>query len=166
MKKLTASQLVRLKQKVRRTRPHRALQPELIDHLATEIEKLMEAGQDYEIALQLVMQQANPRAVAQLRDTYRQSIGYHSVSGKSISLSARHYRKRQHVAAQFPAWLRGSVVTFLTLMICLMWVSQLFAVPLAVFKVVWAVGLISMLVVFSTQLLFRPRHRNVRPRWT
>lgn len=165
MKRLTASQLAELKQALGRRGPHQALQAELLDHLATEIETLVNDGQTYETALQQVMQEANPQALAHLKQTYQQSFGFVPIPTLPRRLSGRRYRNRQAVSAQLPTWLRVSAFTVVTLLICLMWVSQLFAVPLYVFNLVWISGLTSLCAAFSARLLFRPRSRTMRPRW-
>lgn len=165
MKRLTPSQLAELEQALSGSHPHQALQAELLDHLAAEIETLMNNGQSYELALQQAMQEANPQALAQLKHTYQQSLGLVSVQVLSRRSPGRRYRKRHSASTQLPTWLRTSAFTFVTLMICLMWVSQLFAVPLGVFNFVWVAGLTSLSVVYSVRLLLRPRSRTMRPRW-
>ena len=165
MKRLTALQLAELKQELSRSCSHQALQAELLDHLAVEIETMMNDGQTYEMALHQAMQEANPQALAQLKHTYQQSLNFVPLPSLLRRPSGRRYRNRQSVSTQLPTWLRTSAFTFVTLMICLMWVSQLFAVPLGVFSLVWVAGLISLSVIYSVRLLFRPRSRSVRPRW-
>lgn len=165
MKKLTRPQLTQLEQALYRSGPHQALQTELVDHLASEIEHLIDAGQPFETALHQVMQEANPQAVAQLKQTYQQLVNPVPALAFSRRLAGRRQRKRQLMVNQFPTWLRVSVVAFVTLMICLTWVSQLFALPLGVFGGVWLLGLASLIGSLSARLLFRHRPRRGRHCW-
>lgn len=165
MTKLTRPQLIQLEQALRRSGPHQALQAELIDHLASEVEHLIDGGQSFEVALQQAMQEANPEAVAQLKQTYQQVLNRVPLPALLPRLSGGQRGKRRSVAKPFQQWLQGSVVAFLTLMICLTWVSQLFALPLKVFGEIWLLGLTSLLVALSARLLFRHPSRKGRHRW-
>ena len=164
MKRLTAVQLDELKQTLGRSYPHRALQAELLDHLAAEIETRMDDGQPYELALQQAMQEANPEAIAQLKRTYQHAFGLVPALTLPRRLSTQRYRNRQSASKQLPIWLGASAFTFVALMICMMWVSQRFSVSLDVFKLVWVAGLISFSAGISARLMFRPRSRTMRPR--
>ncbi|GAB4017433.1 hypothetical protein [Spirosoma koreense] len=165
MKKLTVSQLRQVKQALHRNHPHRALQAELLDHLAMDIEHRMAAGQPYEAALHQVMEEASPQAIAQLKQTYQQALNLAPMPIVSGRLATGRYRRHRSQPGHYQQWLQGSVIAFVTLMICLMWVSQVFAMPLKAFGNVWLVGLSSLLVVFCARLLFQRRSRRVRHRW-
>lgn len=165
MKQLTRPQLIQLEQALRRNGPHQALQAELVDHLASEIEHLIDGGQAFEAALQQVMQEASPQAVAELKQTYQQMLNHVPQPTLLPRLSLGRRGKRRSVAEPFQQWLQGSVVAFITLMVCLTWVSQLFALPLDAFGGVWLLGLVSLLVALSARLLFRRRPRRLKHRW-
>ncbi|WP_420151220.1 hypothetical protein [Spirosoma sp.] len=164
MKKLTASQLNQLKDALRQNRPHQALQTELLDHLAIDIEHRMNGGQSYETALYRVMQEASPQAIAQLKQTYRQMLDTVPLSIRPGRLSSRRTGKHRSRPEQFQQWTQVSVITFVTLMICMMWVSQAFSVSLKAFGNVWLVGLMSLTGALGAQLLFQRRHRRNRHR--
>lgn len=165
MTKLTRPQLTQLEQALRQRGPHQALQTELVDHLASEVEYLINSGQSFETALHQAMQEANPQAVAQLKQTYQQVFNQVSLPTLLPRLSTNRRGKRRPVDKPFRQWLYGSVFAFVVLMICLTWVSQLFSLPLKALSEVWSLGLTSLLAALIARLLFRRRSRKGRHRW-
>ncbi|OIN60483.1 hypothetical protein [Arsenicibacter rosenii] len=142
MQKLSTVQLARLRHELRRRTAHREVPATLTRQLAREIEVLMAAGRSYEEALLMTVQRNNPRT------RHRQLY-----TGAATRIPGRH--QRHLVAAQWPTWMRGSVIAFVTLMICMMWVGRLFTISPAVFKTVWMVALGGMVCAYSAQRLFR-----------
>ncbi|GAB3547285.1 hypothetical protein [Spirosoma fluminis] len=165
MKKLSKTQLHQLDQALRRNRLQQALHAELIDHLALDIEYLMAGGESYEVALQRVLQEASPQALDHLKQTYQQVLHLVPLPALLNRLAPRRYAKRRSRPGQYQQWQQASILAFVTLIICLMWVCQVFAVPLQAFGTVWLVGLASVFGAISARWLFRRRPRRVRPHW-
>ncbi|WP_332368023.1 hypothetical protein [Spirosoma telluris] len=137
MNKLSPAQLNRLAQQIQQNRPHQALHAELVDHIASLIEQRMDQGQDFPIAFDQVMQQANPQALDQLKQLYHREFTSQPSPATPTNLRNRLRYKRRPETKPFQYMLLSSVLTFLLLMGFLVVVSRPLAVPINAFKTAW-----------------------------
>lgn len=148
MNKLSPDQLRHLAQQIQQTRPHQALQAELLDHLASLIEQRMDQGQEFSVAFDQVMQLANPHALAQLKQLYLQEFSSRSSPGMPVAPRVRLRAQRRPATRPFQYMLFSSVLTFLLLMGFLILVSRPLAVPIGAFQTAWGAGLAGLMSVF------------------
>lgn len=147
MNKLSPDQLSHLAQQIQQTRPHQALQAELLDHLASLIEQRMDQGQEFSIAFDQAMQLANPHALVQLKQLYLQEFTSKSSQAMPVALRVRLRAQRRRATRPFQYMLLSSVLTFLLLMGFLILVSRPLAVPLGAFQTAWGAGLAGLMSV-------------------
>ncbi|CCG98395.1 hypothetical protein FAES_0383 [Fibrella aestuarina BUZ 2] len=140
MNKLSRTQLAQLARQLRQTNPHQALEPELLDHLASLIEHEMDRGQPFDVAAQQVIQQASPQAMVELTQHYIQEVSAWRSPAVSAALKARGRLKRRPATKPFRYMLISNVFTFVLLMGFLIVVSRPLAVPLSAFRLVWGTG--------------------------
>lgn len=148
MNKLSPEQLLRLQQQLQQTRPHQALQAELLDHMASLIEQHMDQGQPFSSAFDQVSQQANPQALDQLKHLYLQEFPTQpsTIPMRATRIGLRH--QRRPATKPFQYMLLSSVLTFLILMGFLVVVSRPLAIPIDAFRTAWgALGLTGILIV-------------------
>ncbi|MGV3559580.1 hypothetical protein [Larkinella arboricola] len=162
MIKLTALHLQQLDQALVRSGLPQVLHPELLDHLAIDIEHAMADGQDFSAALHQVMQQVNAEAIAQLKQIDQQMQDRAVVPAFVNRVPVRRYRKRHRATDQFKIWRQTSVLAFVTLMICLFWMSPVFCIPLTAFGSVCIVALTSLLGALGARLFTPRRSRGIR----
>ena len=148
MQQLSSVQVSRLRQELRRRTSQREVPEPLIRRLALEVEVLMASGKPFEEALLMTLQRHSPGG--RTRPRY---------DGIALRGTGRRPGQRHLVSAQWPAWMRGSVVAFATVMICMMWAGRLFAISPAVFKDVWMVELGAAVCAYGARRLFRMRAR-------
>lgn len=74
MQSLSPGQLKEITQYIRQTRPHPALQAELIDHLASLIERRMHQGEEFRTAFQELVPQASLPVMQQLNQQYNRTF--------------------------------------------------------------------------------------------
>lgn len=158
MKKLTPDQLANLKTYLLQTSPHQALQTELLDHLACEVEQWMDKGHSFETALGVVRQEASIQAVSQLKQRYQRELEtpYQFVARST----ARRQKRRRPYLKQFRYMLLSNGVAFVAFMVCLTLASRPFAVPLHTFNGAWLAGLISLCGAVAVRLLLRRRSKK------
>ena len=74
MTKLSSNQLVQVTQYIRQTRSHPALQAELVDHMATLLERQMNQGHDFAAAFEQLIGRASPQVILDLSYRYQQTF--------------------------------------------------------------------------------------------
>ncbi|GAB4032097.1 hypothetical protein [Spirosoma gilvum] len=147
MNKLSRDQLLWLEQQLQQTRPHQALQAELLDHMASLIEQRMDQGQPFSDAFEQVTQQANPQALGQLKQRYLQEFPARPATIPLMPTRIGLRQKRRPATKPFQYMLLSSVLTFLILMGFLVVVSRPLAVPMSAFKTaLGALGLTGILI--------------------
>lgn len=162
MNKLSRAQLDAVTYHILQTKPHQALQAELVDHIASLIEQRIKQGQAFPEAFEQVMQQANPQALGKLRQLYLQEFTV-APSAASLMVSRSRLRSQRRTSPQsFQYMLLSSVLTFLVLMLFIALVSRPFAVPVGTFQMVFVVGLAGVMGVFmarwwTTRRLRKPK---------
>ncbi|GAB4029968.1 hypothetical protein [Spirosoma jeollabukense] len=163
MNKLSRDQLDHLAQQIQQTRPHQALQAELLDHIASLIEQRLDQGQEFSVAFDQVMQQANPHALAQLKQLYLREFTSRSSQAMAVALRGRSRAQRRPATRPFQYMLLSSVLTFLLLMGFLILVSRPLAVPIGAFQTAWGAGLAGLVsVVVVRWWLGHNRHKTRR----
>jgi hypothetical protein len=142
MNKLSRDQLNQVSYHIQQANPHQALQAELVDHLATQIEQRMDQGLDFQTAFEQVRQQASPQALSQLKQLYTREF----MPQFSVPATGRAGVKSRHRLAARPLryMLLSSVVTLLLLMGVLIWISRPLAIPLGAFQPVWGAALMGL----------------------
>lgn len=148
MNRLSRDQLTRLEQQLQQTRPHQALQAELLDHMASLIEQRMDQGQPFSDAFDQVTQQATPQVLDQLKHLYLQEFPAQpsTIPLRPTRIGLRH--QRRPATKPFQYMLLSSVLTFLILMGFLVVVSRPLAIPIDAFRTGWgALGLTGILFV-------------------
>lgn len=161
MNKLSRAQLTQIEQQIQQTNSHEALHTELVDHIASLIEQRMDQGQDFPVAFDQVMQQANPQALAQLTQRYIREFTspFSPVTPRASRIRLRS--KRRPDTKPFQYMLLSSVLTFLLLIGFLVVVSRPLSVPIGAFQTVWgAAGFMCILVVrwWLARRLRKPKH--------
>ncbi|GAB3884606.1 SoxR reducing system RseC family protein [Spirosoma agri] len=160
MNKLSRAQLDRLTQHIQQTKPHEALQAELVDHIASQIEQRMDQGYDFSTAFEQVMQQANPQALDQLKQVYLQEFGIRHSQLTSTPLRVGIRSKRRPDTKPFRYMLLSSVLTFLILMVFLIVVSRPLSIPIDAFQTAWKAGLAGLVGVFIVRWWLARRLRK------
>ncbi|MEZ0612235.1 hypothetical protein ACAW74_27240 [Fibrella sp. WM1] len=149
MNKLSRAQLDQLSWQLRQTNPHQALEPELLDHLASLIEHQMNQGQPFAIAAQQVIRQASPQVMAELTQRYVEEVFPGQFPMVSAALKARGRLKRRPTTKPFRYMLLSNLLTFVLLMGFLIVVSRPLAIPLSAFRISWGTGaLLAMLILW------------------
>lgn len=145
MNKLSRAQLDYVALQLQQTKPHQALQAELLDHIASLIEQRMNQGQTFAVAFDQVMQQANPQALDYLKQLYFRELLFRATPAASrVGLRS----KRRSAAKPLQYVLLASLFAFLMVMGCLILVSLSLDVPMSAFQTVWGVSITGLAGVF------------------
>lgn len=94
MKKLTDDQLESLYNHLLGAGPDDALHPELLDHLACQVEEAMHRGLSFESAWQEVHGEAGTRVVRELKDNYRRELALAGEELRQASLTEIVFESR------------------------------------------------------------------------
>jgi hypothetical protein len=158
MNKLSPDQLDHIAQHIQQTNPHQALQAELLDHLAAQVEHHMTQGLDFQTAFDQVKQQASPQAMTQLKQLYlREFIPQSAVHLSSVRIGAR--ARRRSATKPFQYMLLSNIVAFVILMSSIIWISRPLDVPIGAFQRVWGAGLLILVGLLG---VFLVRWRTTR----
>lgn len=138
MTKLSSNQLHRVIQHIRQARPHPALEPELVDHMATLIERQMSQGQDFATAFDKLAGQTSSQALHGLNQQYDRTF---------MSPVSRFNRRqiRRPTTKPFYYMFLSSGLTLLLLMGGF-WVviTRPLALSSGVFHPTWTIGLAAL----------------------
>jgi hypothetical protein len=149
MNKLSREQLDQVAHHIQQTNPHQALQVELLDHLATQIEQRMNQGLSFPNAFDQVTQQASPQALFQLKQLYTREFIAQQLIPATGQASVKSRRRLAAKPLRF--MLLSSVVTLLLLMSVLIWISRPLAIPIGAFQPVWGAALTGLMGVVLTR---------------
>ena len=125
MAKLSSTQLERIYLHLLSSSPNDSLQSELLDHLACQIEQAMERGQSFEAAWQKVVEEANLKAVQELKNRYQQelSLDADAIEQDSLNDIVFQYRNKSYGAyplrQAYPTTVLNALVTVLGLFLLL-----------------------------------------------
>ena len=125
MAKLSSTQLERIYLHLLSSSPNDSLQSELLDHLACQIEQAMEWGQSFEAAWQKVVEEANLKAVQELKNRYQQelSLDGDAIEQDSLNDIVFQYRNKSYGAyplrQAYPTTVLNALVTVLGLFLLL-----------------------------------------------
>ncbi|GAB3696742.1 hypothetical protein GCM10027592_20240 [Spirosoma flavus] len=156
MNKLSRAQLDLVAQHIQQAQPHQALQAELIDHLASQIEQRMDQGQAFLTAFEQATQQANVQALVQLKQLYIREF-----TGQPASATQRKLQsKRRPATKPFQYMLLSSGLTFLILMVFFIVIIWPLAIPINVFQTAWGIGLAGLLGILMVRWWLARRSRR------
>lgn len=139
MNKLSRAQLNLVTQHIRQAKLHPALQAELVDHMATLIERQMDQGRDFSTAFNQLLQQTNAPVLNGLKQRYNQEFAGHRFTATQLNRRA----KRRLATKPFYYIFLSSGLTLLLLMGGLLFlVCHPLVLPIRVFHSTWAISLI------------------------
>lgn len=159
MNKLSRAQLGLVVQHIRQVRPHQDLQAELVDHMATLIERQMDEGKDFPAAFKQLTQQTNLQIMNQLNHHYRREFTDNRATAARLSVRS----KRRPATRPFQYMFLSSGLTFLILMGFLLVISRPLAMPIGVFQTAWAVGLAGLGGVLVVRWWLKRRASKSKP---
>ncbi len=144
MHTLSRDQLHRVIQHIRQARPHPALEPELVDHMATLIERQMSQGQDFAAAFDKLAGQTSPQALRVLSQHYDRTFM------PPVSRFNRRL-KRRPATKPFYYMFFSSGLTLLLMGGFLVVITRPLALSSGVFHPTWAIALAALGAVGLTQ---------------
>ncbi|MBD2703482.1 hypothetical protein IC229_22750 [Spirosoma sp. BT702] len=151
MTKLSRAQLDTVAHQIQQNEPVQALQAELVDHIASMIEQKMEQGLIFPDAFNLIMKQANPQALDQLKQLYSREF-MANPSSATLTASRMRLRSQRRTSPQpFQYMLLPSGLVMLILMVFFGLVSRPFSVPIGTFQVVSVVGVAGLMAVIAVR---------------
>jgi hypothetical protein len=102
MEKLSSAQLERIYLHLLSASPNDSLQSELLDHLACQLEQAMERGQSFEAAWRKVLEEANTKAVQDLKNRYQQELSRDGDAHEPDSLNDIVFEYRNKSYGAYP----------------------------------------------------------------
>lgn len=157
MKKLAPNQLDQVRQYVRQTSPHPALAAELVDHLASLLERQLNQGYDFTTAFAQLTGQVSPQIMLDLNHQFKQTFT------PPVSRLNRH-PKRRPATRPFHYMFLSCALTFLLLMGGFLLIAHPMALSSGVFYPVWAIGLVGVGAVGLARWWLKRRSPNVLAR--
>lgn len=162
MNKLSDTQLARITYYIQQTSILPELQAELVDHVASLVEKRMEQGLDFSVAFEQVMQQANPQALVRLKELYIQETVVRSLSTTSVAARRRVRAKRRSLSQPIQYSMYGSVFAFIVLMGLLILISRSMSMSLAHSQLAWIMSGVGLTGVLLARWLLSPKIRKLK----
>lgn len=173
MKKLSPQQIAQLHRHLMANGSDDALLLELVDHLACEVEHYMWIGLSFETAIEKVLLEANPKAVAYLTETYKRELIIAEESLQTASLddivfefrnkAYGAYNLRQGYQASLRDALLAGVGIFLMILGLSLGLKQGKWTYLSLWGMMWLVGLSSLVFSFVSWYIQRLRHQYSMP---
>lgn len=138
MTKLSSHQLVQVSQYIRQTKPHPALLAELVDHLATLLERQMSQGHDFAAAFEQLTGRASPQVILDLSYRYQQTF--------SPPVRRLNYRERRRPATKpfYYIFLSSGLTLLLLMGGFLILTTRPLALSSGVFHSTWVTGLAAL----------------------
>lgn len=162
MNQLSDTQLDRITHYIKQTSVQPALQAELVDHVASLIEKRMEQGQDFSVAFEQVVQQANPQALARLKELYVQETMGRSSLTMSVMARRRVRSKRRSLLQPIQYSIYVSAFACIVIMGILILISRSMSMSLAHSQLTWIMGGVGLTGVLIARWLLSPKIRKLK----
>lgn len=162
MNQLSDTQLDRITHYIQQTSVQPVLQAELVDHVVSLVEKRMEQGLEFSVAFEQVMQQANPQALARLKELYVQETMGRSSLTMSVMARRRIRAKRRSLSQPIQYSIYGSVFAFVVLMGLLILISRSMSMSLAHSQLAWIIGGVGLIGVLVARWLLSPKIRKLK----
>ena len=138
MTKLSSNQLVQVTQYIRQAKPHPALQAELVDHMATLLEREISRGHDFAAAFAQLTGRASPQVILDLSDRYQQTFS------PPVRRLNRRERRRPATKPFYYIFLSSGLTLLLLMGGFLVVITRPLALPSGVFHPTWAIGLAAL----------------------
>lgn len=138
MHTLSHDQLNQVKQHIRQTKPHPALQVELVDHMAALIERQINQGQDFQTAFQWLVQQTSPQVMQGLNQQYDQTFRAQRSPGTQVN---RRVKQRLATKPFYYMFLSCGLTLMLLMGSFMLLIGRPLALSNGVFHPTWIVGL-------------------------
>lgn len=138
MHTLSRDQLQRVIQHIRQARPHPALEAELVDHMATLIERQMIQGQDFAAAFEQLAGQASAQILQGLSQRYDQTFM------PPVSRFNRRLKRRPATKPFHYMFLSSGLTLLLLMGGFLVVTTRPLALSSGVFHPTWAIGLAAL----------------------
>ena len=145
MTKLSSNQLVQVTQYIRQTKPHPALQAELVDHMATLLEREISQGHDFAAAFEQLTGRASPQVILDLSDRYQQTFS------PPVRRLNRRERRRPATKPFYYIFLSSGLTLLLLMGGFLVVMTRPLALSSGVFWPTWAIGLAALCAVVGAR---------------
>ena len=173
MEKLSSQQIAQLRRHLIQHGSDDALLIELVDHLACEVEHYMWIGLPFETAIDKALLEANPEAVAYLKETYNQELALSNEPLEAASLddivfefrnkSYGAYHMRQVYQSSLRNALLAGVGIFLMIIGLMAGMRQGAWTYFSPWGIMWLVGLSSLTFSVVSWYIQRMRHQYSMP---
>ncbi|UHG94739.1 hypothetical protein [Spirosoma oryzicola] len=145
MTKLSANQLEQVTQYIRQTKPHPALQAELVDHIATLLERQLSQGHDFAVAFEQLTGRASPQIIQGLSHQYQQTFS------PPVSRLNRRLKRRPATKPFYYIFLSSGLTLLLLMGGFLLIMTPPLALSGGVFGPTWAIGLAALCAVVGAR---------------
>lgn len=145
MTKLSSNQLVQVRHYVWQTKSHPALQAELVDHMATLLERQLSQGHDFAAAFEQLTGRASPQVILGLSQQYQQTFS------PPVSQINRRLKRRPATKPFHYIFLSSGLTLLLMMGGFLLVMTRPLALSSGIFGPTWAIGLVALCAVVGAR---------------